>query len=102
MKKNTVGLCNVLFVIGGLLAFLCFGVSLMGCQPRSPALNAMDKQMTDLEARQEQARAMNAALASQSEEQKKLICLQAASGVGYAQFQVFVLQGFGIFCKAGE
>ncbi len=102
MKSRAPKFIDVLIILGGLLAFLCFGMSLMGCQPRSAVLNAMDKQVSELEARQEQAREINAILASQNEQQRKFICLQAASGVGYAQFQVFVLQGFGIFCKAGE
>jgi len=102
MKKNAIGFCNVLLVVGGLLAFLFAGIALMGCQPRSAVLSVADKRAIELERRQEQARELNAILAAQSEQQRKLICVQAASGVGYAQFQVFVLQSFGIFCKSGE
>lgn len=102
MKKSSPKFINILFVIAGLLTFAFSAASLMGCQPRSSALSALDKQMMDLENRQAQARAMNDVLASQSEAQRKLICVQAASGVGYAQFQIFVLQSFGIFCKSGE
>lgn len=102
MKSRAPKFIDVLIILGGLLAFLCFGMSLMGCQPRSPALNAMDKQVAELEARQNQAREINAILASQNEQQRKYICLQAASGVGYAQFQVFILQSFGFICKSGE
>lgn len=84
------------------IGFLTLAAPLMGCEPRSPALSALDKQMAELEQRQQKARETNEILAAQSEAQRKLICTQAASGIYYAQLQVLLLQGFGIYCRSGE
>ncbi len=90
---------HALLVFAGLFTF---AAALLGCEPRSPAQSALDQQLMELETRQEKAREMNDHLAAQSDAQRKLICVQASAGIGFAQLQVMVLQSFGIYCKSGE